>query len=210
MTALAIFAAITTVLTPLLRLRAHLRPQPYDAPVWCWRLRLAWRAYRSSHGHPRNHARARHPYPRSARNPARRQEHPRKRRPAAPTAARPGHRSAGRGVPVLDLTAAVPSRMRARTRGLCARWRGLGLAWRVYRGPHGHTASHRPRHHPRTASTDHRRRNATGALPRADRGRSEAPGGSGVLQLDLTAPRQTHGMMRIRPPAPRPANGQRW
>jgi len=102
MTALAIFAAVTTTLAPLLRLRAHLRPHPYDAPVWCWRLRLAWRAHRRAHGrtHPRQ-------APRRARRPARPARRPNYVR------RHPGPRT-GRRLPVLDLTVAQQSADRER------------------------------------------------------------------------------------------------
>lgn len=50
MSALLVFLAAVAVLAPIFRMRDHFRPEPYDAPVWWWRLKLAWHAYRARHG----------------------------------------------------------------------------------------------------------------------------------------------------------------
>lgn len=50
MSALLVFLAVVAVLAPIFRLRDRFRPEPYDAPGWWWRLKLAWHAYRARHG----------------------------------------------------------------------------------------------------------------------------------------------------------------
>ncbi len=44
MSTVAAVAVVAATIALLGRLHARVRPEPYDWPVWVWRLRLAWHA----------------------------------------------------------------------------------------------------------------------------------------------------------------------